>query len=296
MKSEGNVAIINNPVIVSLVTLGNGSIRITWSAAVGADKYIIKRSAQSDGPFEKIGVVPKKFTTFLDETVDGEGTYWYKICAWKKTEQGTPVKKHSKPAMAEVIVIKPPVAKKIKKKKQGNILFTWEASADKVDGYVVLRRYDFMKKPIEIARVQSSQTEYTDTETVAGQLYHYSVQGYVSSASGANTHYGQLSEELSIIRLDAPKVLKVKCRLGKKVDFYLRLTSGANGYVLYKSDEKDGDYTEVSRTDEPFKPVLSDIGEKKKKTAFYKAACVRKIEGGEFIGHKTEPVEVKYKF
>lgn len=290
-------AIKNKPDIVSLDVLGNGTVMIKWDMSVGADKYIVRRSKEKDSGYEKVGTVKKKFTQFLDETIGTEGTFWYKISAWKKGPEGEKaIQKHSDPVKAEVSVIRPPKAESICKKGKKNICFKWSAGEDAVDGYVILRRYSFMDAPIEIARVENTATEYTDEETVAGQLYSYSVQGYVTDEDGLNTRYGLASEERSLICLDCPKVMEVNRRHGRKVDFHVRLTSGADRYALLRSDEADGDYVEVSRTNELYALKLSDAGEKKKKIAYYKIACVKLTDSGEFTGPTTEAIEVKYKF
>lgn len=290
-------AIKNKPDIVSLDVLGNGSVSIKWDMAVGAEKYLIKRSKEKDGGYEKIGTVNKKLTQFTDKTISEEGTFWYKISAWKKGAEGEKaIQKHSDPVQAEVSVIKAPKADKIFKSGHKNILFKWTAGEDKVDGYVILRRYDFMNKPIEIGRVDSSVTEYTDETTVTGQLYHYSVQGYLSDEDGSKKRYGLTSEELTMICLDTPTVICVKRKHGRKAIFNLRLTTGADRYVLLRSDEKDGKYIEVNRTKELYELKLSDAGEKKNKSGFYKVACVKLTKAGEFMGPPSEAIEVKYKF
>ncbi|MCM1544248.1 MAG: hypothetical protein NC110_03015 [Ruminococcus sp.] len=290
-------AIKNKPDIVSLDVLGNGTVMIKWDMSVGADKYIVRRSKEKDSGYEKVGTVKKKFTQFLDETIGCEGTFWYKISAWKKGPEGEKaIQKHSDPVKAEVSVIKPPKSEAICEAKNKSICFKWSHGEDKVNGYVVLRRYSFMDKPIEIARVESNVTEYTDTSAVAGQLYYYSVQGYLKDESETNTRYGLASEELALICLDCPKIMSVKCRHGRKVEFSIRLTTGADGYVLLHSDEENGDYLEVSRTKEEFSLNVTDVGAKRKKFGYYKVACVKSADGSEFLGPVTAPVQVKYKF
>lgn len=289
-------AIKNKPDISTLDVLGNGTVKIEWDMSVGADKYLVKRSREKDSGYEKIATVKKKFTHYLDESIGGEGTFWYKISAWKKGPEGEKAfQLHSAPVKAEVSVIKPPKAETICKIGYKDINFKWSAGEDEVDGYVILRRYSFMDKPIEIARVDKNTMEYTDMATVAGQLYYYSVQGYISDATGTHKRYGLSSEELSMICFDCPKVLSVNRKFGRKVSFDIRLTSGSDCYILLKSDKEDGEYSEVARTKEPFELKVSDVGEKKQKSAYYKIACVKLADNAEFTGPTTDAMQVKYK-
>lgn len=289
-------AIKNKPDITSLDVLGNGTVLIKWDMAVGADKYLVKRSKEKDSGYEKIATVKKKDTQYLDGNIGSEGTFWYKISAWKKGPEGEKaIQKHSDPVQANVSIIKPPIAKEIAQSEQKDIRFNWAHGEDEVDGYVILRRYNFMDKPIEIARVDKNTTEYTDKATVTGQLYHYSVQGYLSDETGSQKRYGLPSKELSLICFDKPKILSVKRKFGRKVILELRLTTGADRYVLLRSDEENGEYTEVSRTNELYALRLNDVGEKKKKTAYYKAACLKVTDEKEFMGPASEAVQVKYK-
>ncbi|MCM1364878.1 MAG: hypothetical protein NC122_06830 [Faecalibacterium sp.] len=290
-------AIKNKPDITTLDVLGNGTVLIKWDMSVGADKYLVKRSKEKDSGYEKIATVKKKFTQYLDENIGGEGIFWYKISAWKKGPEGEKaIQKHSDPVQADVSIIRPPIAKEITQSGEKDISFKWTKGKDEVDGYVILRRYNFMDKPIEIARVNKDTFEYTDKATVTGQLYHYSVQGYLSDETGSQKRYGLPSEELSMICFDSPKVLATKRGFGKKVSFELRLTTGADRYVLLRSDEENGEYTEVARTDELYSLKLTDTGAKKKKTAYYKAACLKITDNSEFMGPATEAIQVKYKF
>ncbi len=292
-----NSEIKNSPDIISVDVHGNGSVFIKWYMAVGADKYIIKRSREKDSGYQKVATVKKKFTSYLDESIESEGTYWYKISAWKKMPEGTkPVQRHGEPQLADVSVIKAPKENTIETIGHKDIRFTWNKCEDDIDGYVVLRRYDFMKVPIAIAKVGKDINEYTDCATVAGQLYHYSVQGYISDETERNTRYGLASGELDTICFDTPIVLETKRKHGKKVSFSVRLTSGADCYALYKSIKENGEYTEVSRTKGLYDLTLSDIGEKKQKKAFYKLACIKITDGREFTGPLSKPIEIKYKF
>ena len=63
-----------------VATGGDGRVTLTWSAALGATRYIVKRSTTAGGPYTTIAANVKG-ATYTDTDVVNETTYYYVVAA-----------------------------------------------------------------------------------------------------------------------------------------------------------------------------------------------------------------------
>ncbi|MGN1443277.1 MAG: hypothetical protein ACI4XE_05435 [Acutalibacteraceae bacterium] len=294
MKDGKLTEIKNKPEILSIVINGdNDCITLKWCPAVGADKYFIKRKSAEDRTFKTVGVTKSDVTKFTDKTVSGEGEYSYRIVAKKKIKGADPIIKKSK--TESVTIVRLPVInfeKVLPDSDTAAVSLSWK-KAENVDGYVIYRRYSFMNKPINLARADSDTTGFVDSSTVKGQLYYYSIRSFVNGKNGKS--FGSRGKESPVIVLDKPFLLEAKRLHRKKVRFSFRLSAGADGYAVFRSEKEYGAYIETARTEGQFVFECTDCAEKKAKGAFYRFACYKNVEGKEVYGKKTEPIFIKYK-
>ena len=94
--------------------------------------------------------------------------------------------------------------------------------------------------------------------------------------------------------MDYPVVLGRKRSLSGKVAFSLRLTAGADGYVLFRSSSADGEYKEAARQEGIDSLYIETRREGKEKTAFFRLACYKKDGDREFIGPMGPVTEIKF--
>lgn len=293
MKSDKKSKIKNSPDISLIEVLGDCSVSIKWEKATGADTYVIQRSKKPDCEFKKLATVAREARTYVDNSIENEGMYWYKIVAQRAEGDGKTTKKACEATSVNISSIEAPVLGEISASLENGISFSWNCEA-KVDGFYIFRRHDFMKNAVKIDEVPADQLSYTDKKSVNGPLYYYSVQGVIEDDED-NLRYSKVSNELACVNLDKTKITAIKRKFGKKVIFTLRLTSGAEGYILYKSAEESGTYEPVFETHSIESFYCVDKGEKKEKGAFYKAACFRTVDGKQIAGPMSEPVFVKYR-
>lgn len=293
--NEGKLTDIKNkPEILSVVVNGDdGSVLLKWCTAVGADKYIIQRKGAQDEKFQKVGTVKSKITEFLDTTVPGEGVYEYRIVARKQVKDQDPITKKSKTESVSIRHLPPLNLDGVAFREGKGVDLTWKKQED-IDGYVVYRRYSFMKKPIDLATLEKDESTFCDDGIVRGQLYYYSIRSFLKSENGLN--FSSHGEELPFILLDKPFLLSSKRRHRKKITFSFRLTAGADGYAVFKSASEDGEYVLTARTEGKFSLECTDVGAKKEKGAYYRFACFRNVDGKPVYSEKTAPIFLKYKF
>lgn len=292
MKPGKITNIRNKPEILLVEVQGNSSVYLKWEKAEGADRYTVARSVNEVGPYSSVASLSYDFNSYTDETIEKEGLYWYKIIAYKNVGADKPLRKAGTAVSANISTMNPPVLLKAAVNNNESVSLEWKCD-EKVTDFNILRRHDFMKEPIAIERVDCSQTSFVDSDFVKGQLFYYSIQGVINEDT--DLRYSDPSNEICAACMDSVKIMGIKRKLGKKVIFSLRLTSGADGYILFKSESENGTFKEVTRSNSISGFVLLDKGQKGEKGAYYKVACFKTGKDIEFLGPQSDAVYVKYK-
>ena len=279
-----------SPKIKSAQVNEDKHITLKWSKVPLAEKYAVKRATQADGEFEHLVWVKK--CEFTDETAEENTTYWYKITAWKKLEGKKTSTKTSGVRAVIISDIKAP--DKISVKAAGKkvaIDLKWK-NAEGTDGCIIGRRNDFFSQIIPVAKVNGES--FTDEGVVTGQVYHYSLQCFRNGDE--RELQGNFSREIDCIHLDSGRILEAKASLGRKVRLSLRLVAGADGYIIERSESKDGEYTQVGKTGTGFELSFTDKAPKPLRSYYYRCKVFKAV-GDKIFESTSSPVKsVKVRF
>lgn len=279
-----------SPKIKSIAVNEERHIIIKWSKVPLAEKYAVKRATEAGGEFEHLTWVKK--CEFTDETAEENTTYWYKITAWKKLEGKKTSTKTSGVKAAVISDIKAPEGITVKSKgKKTAIELEWK-NPEGADGCFIGRRNDFFSQIIPVAKVQGES--FTDEGIVSGQPYHYSLQCFKKGEE--KELHGNFSKEYHCIHLDSGRVLEAKAGLGKTVRLSLRLVAGADGYIIERSDSKDGEWVEVGRTASGLELRFEDKAPKAFKTYYYRCKAFKSVKEQIFVSCESAVKPVKVKF
>ena len=123
--------------------------------------------------------------------------------------------------------------------------------------------------------------------------YHYSLQSFKKGVE--KELYGNFSQEYHCIHLDCGRVLEAKSSLGKRVNLSLRLVAGADGYIIERSESKDGEYTQVGKLDSGLSLRFIDKAPKALKTYYYRCKAFKEVEGQIFESVASAPKTVRVK-
>lgn len=261
-----------SPKIKSITVNDERHIVLKWSKVPLAEKYAVKRATEAGGEFEHLTWVKK--CEFIDETAQENTTYWYKITAWKKLEGKKTSTKTSGVKAAVISDIKAPEHISVTSKgKNVAIELKWK-NPEGTDGCYIGRRNDFFSQIIPVAKVYGES--FNDEGIVSGQPYHYSLQCFKKSEE-AELH-GNFSEEYHCIHLDSGRILEAKRALGKKVRLSLRLVAGADGYIIERSEIKDGDYKQVGIISSGLELNFEDKAPKAFKTYYYRCKAFKNVK------------------
>ncbi len=279
-----------SPKIKSIAIDEERHIVLKWSKVPLAEKYAVKRATVAGGEFEHLTWVKK--CEFIDETAEENTTYWYKITAWKKLDGKKTSTKTSGVKAAVISDMKAPDAVKVKSVgKKIAIELKWK-NPEGTDGCIIGRRNDFFSQIIPVAKVQGES--FTDEGIVTGQPYHYSLQSFKKTEE--KELHGNFSKEFHCIHLDSGRVLEGKSSLGRRVRLYMRVVAGADGYIIERSDSKDGTFTEVGRTSSGLDLRFYEKAPKPMKTYYYRCKAFKSVKDEIFESLPSAVKAVKVKF
>lgn len=296
MLNDDIITIRNSPNIYFASVSPDKSVLIKWDKAQGAEKYVVKRKREEEKSFTVLEKLESSSLSYLDKGIDSDGIYVYKVVAVRSVPNEKPVKKAGEIKSINITSIEAPTIKDVKcKYEQDGILVKFNG-VNGVDGYNIIKRYPAMSRGVRTGFVTSDKNKFLDKKIQKGVLYYYSVEAFKrSGAENDEITYSNPSDEICSVLLDKVKVMKVKRKLRKTVSISVRLTSGADGYILLKSSEKDGEYKEAARTTSISDLTLTAKGKKEEKGAYFKVACYKKADGNiEFTGPADEAFFVKF--
>jgi hypothetical protein len=90
IKLEYSVMIEKIPPLGLWGKPGNGIVDLEWNAVEGSDGYNVYRSTSPDGGFEKVNDDPVENTTFEDDEVTNDVTYYYYVTSLKNETESDP--------------------------------------------------------------------------------------------------------------------------------------------------------------------------------------------------------------
>lgn len=273
------------PKIKSIEIVDDGQIVIKWSKVECAEKYAVKRAFGDSKNFERIAWSKKR--TFVDTDVPTDTTIRYIIMAYRKDGNE---KASTKSSLARVAVVSDiPASEKVKAKAEdGKIVVKWK-KVKGADEYVISRKSEFYSQMTTIAR--TNKCDFIDEGIVSGQFYRYYVQAVIKDGEGER--HGNFSSSGLAVSLDSGEILDCRASAGRNINFSLRIVSGADGYILERSEEPEGPFTEVKRTGENTQVNISDKTPKALKTYYYRALSYKINKDKEYLSLPTETVKVK---
>lgn len=264
-----------SPEITGLSVTAEKKVEVKWSKVPLAEKYAVKRALTPDGDYELIKKV--KETSFIDETAEQNVTYWYRIIALK-TMEGKKVSKKGSTVKAVTVSDIPCVENLQSEAIDGNIRLTWDKGEG--DKYFIYRRCDFFSRYIFVG--ESKENSFVDERAISGKIYHYCVQ--TVKADGEKELHGNFSKETHCAFIDTTEILSSKATVSNKAVLGVRIIAGADGYIFERSDKKDGEFSEVGRTEDITAVSFEEKLPSRFKNYYYRVCAYKKSGETEYKG------------
>ena len=274
----------------------DGAVELCWKQTPGATVYVVEKFDTERERFLKIARVPESEElppSYIDTEVEPGGVYRYRIVAKRKNPNGDVLRKRGAPVVATVSVSYSIELTKVLHPQFGVVYLEWEPD-EGADGYCINRRLAGTKSTLPLAFVEGQKLKYTDKTPVSGQIYFYCVQSFRRTDEDDELLYSHPGKEHMIVNLDATEILHIKRAPERKVHISVRVTAGADSYILMRSEHEDGPFVEVARSEGNTDLVLTDQGKRGQRGAYYAVKCMRRYGNEEFFGEATKAVYVKF--
>ena len=221
------------PTLVSCVRSGSG-LKTTWEAVEGVSNYVIYRRYDT-GSWKRVGTSTS--TSYQDNTPPSGTLCYYTVrCA---NASGTAISHWREPGVGQTSYMDQPVLKAAVNA-NGTITVSWN-SVDKATNYRVYRKTGEKTSWVKV-KDNTNKLEWTDSNTVAGTTYTYSVSVIKSDGS----------EELSLFNTTGvtatyykPTTLKTVTNGKTGVDLEWTAMDYMSTYNIYRKTGNDTDWVLV---------------------------------------------------
>jgi len=247
---------------------GYASVTLTWNGVDGAEGYHVYRREKEKKSFVLVKKISGEASvTYKDKGLTTGKTYQYKIEAYRGDYNATP---------SDVASAKPTLSKMtgVKAAKTGyaSVRISWK-KVDGAKGYKIYR-YDTKKKKYTLLKtIKNGKTvSYTNTGLKTGTTYKYKVKAYRGTAENAFSSIVSAKPTLA-------KVKSLKAKGQKKVKLTWTKVPGADGYVIYRSNKKNGKFKQIQVIKKGKTTTFTQKKLKKGKKFYYKIRAYRKVGG-----------------
>lgn len=246
---------------------------ITWEQAANANAYRVYRKTGSGG-WKRIATTGN--LSYVDKTA-GNTTYYYTVKALGN-KWGSLVASDYDHIGAKVVT---PFGgkttwKSAKSAGYNSVKLTW-GKVKGADGYRIYRASteDGKYKMIKAVTGEGTVT-YTNTGLTSGKMYYYKVRAFKKSGN----KYGYTSYSKVISAKPVPTAPKLHVIAGsKKAVLKWSGVKGASGYIVYRSDSKNGTYKTVKSIKGVNTLTYTNGKLRSKKSYYYKVRAYRTVGG-----------------
>lgn len=307
MTAEINTFRQGKPVVTAAATAYN-SVTVSWNAYQYAQSYDVYRKT-AGGEWTKLGNTTA--LQYVDQTAAGSTAYSYTIVAlssrWGQSvssaydENGAavttpaapqPDNGNTTPDNNNTPAVKDYTSLNATSAGVSSIKLSWK-KVSKASGYVVYRANSANGKYKAIKTIKKGKTtSFTDKKRTTGKTYYYKLRPYKTVKN--KKQYMDYSSVVSTKAVPG-RVKFTKLTAGnQKATLKWKKVSGASGYLLYRSDRRDGGFTCINSVSSR-KTSYTNTKLKKGQTYYYRIRAYRKVGGKRVYGNFSVVKAVKVK-
>ena len=314
MTAEINTFRQGKPAVTAAATAYN-SVTVSWNTYQYAQSYDVYRKT-AGGEWTKLGNTTA--LQYVDQTAAGSTAYSYTVVAlssrWGQSvssaydENGaavttpaapqpdnsntTPDNGNTTPDNNNTPTVKDYTSLNATSAGVSSIKLSWK-KVSKASGYVVYRADSANGKYKAIKTIKKGKTtSFTDKKRTTGKTYYYKLRPYKTVKN--KKQYMDYSSVVSTKAVPG-RVKFTKLTAGnQKAMLKWKKVSGASGYLLYRSDRRDGGFTCINSVSSR-KTSYTNTKLKKGQTYYYRIRAYRKVGGKRVYGNFSVVKAVKVK-
>ncbi len=176
------------PTVKKLTLRENGNIKVTWTKALGASRYVLQRSEEENGTYQTIATIGNDETNFyVDKTTERAKTYYYRVAAYNQHGLVKGSTGYVEPIGAKNIKTPQLTTAQLSPTEAG-IELGW-SRVPGAEGYRIYRSETQRGGYSKLTTVKGTDqlTWFDETETEIGITYYYKVIAYTRNTSGLAT-------------------------------------------------------------------------------------------------------------
>ena len=192
-------------------------------------------------------------------------------------------------ATCRVTVVPEKVTLTGKSKNYNTVKLSWNKSAN-ASAYWIYKKNSAGKYKL-LAKVSGDKDSYLDKNLTTGQSYSYKIKT-VKKVSGTN-YKSAKSSAVSVIPVPGKvKITSIKANKSGAV-LQWKAVAGANGYKIYRSGTKKGNYKCIKTIKKSTKLKYTNTGLSAGKRYYYKVVAYKTVNGKTVYGKYSKKVVVK---
>lgn len=266
---------VSAPQISSLSVSSCRKITVKWEKQKSVTGYWIYRKTGTSGSYKLIKKLKGANTTsYTDSSISPNGSYSYKIRAYKTVRKKDYSSSYSNEILAKTTLEKPSI-RAVSAPSPTKAKLSWKKT-DGAKGYQIYRANSSKGKYTKIGTItRNNVVSYTDTGLTPNKTYYYKVRAYTTV--NKTKIYSKFSSIVNTTpRLEAPEIKSAAGISTDKIKISWKKTDGAKGYRLYRSTSRKGPYKLAGTTTGN---SCTDTGLSRKKTYYYKVRAYVKVSG-----------------
>lgn len=223
------------------------TVELAWEAVAGADGYSIYRSAKEDGAYKKLKTISGNRTlSYKDTTVVPGKTYYYKITAYWKTQEGDVTESGPSQAFRADPVMDAPKVTGPEVTDSRSLRLSWEKMEDAAAYRIYRSRYADRKYEVLADVDGAAALHYEDRAVEPGVTYYYKVKALYrrGNATGVSLADGCHSAATAP---SAPVGLTLRQTATDELTVTWSAAAGASCYNLYRASKGNGKYTCIAK-------------------------------------------------
>lgn len=314
MTAEINTFRQGKPAVTAVATAYN-SVTVSWNTYQYAQSYDVYRRT-AGGEWTKLGNTTA--LQYVDQTAAGSTAYSYTVVAlsshWGQSvssaydENGaavttpaapqpdngntTPDNGNTTPDNNNTPAVKDYTSLKATSAGVSSIKLSWK-KVSKASGYVVYRANSANGKYKAIKTIKKGKTtSFTDKKRTTGKTYYYKLRPYKTVKN--KKQYMDYSSVVSTKAVPGRVKFTKLTAKNQKATLKWKKVSGASGYLLYRSDRRDGGFTCINSVSSR-KTSYTNTKLKKGQTYYYRIRAYRKVGGKRVYGNFSVVKAVKAK-
>lgn len=229
--------------LLSVEALSYRSAQITWQRLEYAAGYYVYRSTKETGTYKKMKTISDNATTsYTDKGIVPGKTFYYKVCAYTKSEGQPEVPgEQSDPMSVKTTLAAPQLTAVEANVNHRSLSLAWGQQKE-ATGYRVYRSEYLNKKFKKIAELGSSKdVSYEDRSVQPGSTFYYRIKSIYKNKKYTGASAASIVQSGSTLP-GAPIGLKIKQTATDQLAISWDRTHGAQNYQLYRSTKDTGPF------------------------------------------------------